>query len=274
MRMKIGHHTAWITIAGAEQLQYSIEYSPDGTLATCWIASQAGKNFSVSWQDSLRAYSTSGHVDVDGIKGNGRILDGNKLNGDGILSMNSFTTSATTHRLFMFSELELTDDDQYLQKGAPPDLGDIKLVIYRCQVLDVNPTSRRNYAEPEKIHERSKKAMGHRCKLGQEVERPFITAFNTNKVEKLATFVFKYRPLAQLQANGIVPQDKHVQDKKRKRVAPSNEVIDLSQDEPPISKRKQGNRNPVKPEPGVVKQEGGSGGGIGEVRHLGVIDLT
>ncbi|KAG6852268.1 hypothetical protein C0991_001433, partial [Blastosporella zonata] len=162
--MKIGNYTAWVTIDGVDQSQYSIEYSPDGTSGTCWIPSQAGKNFSVVWQDSLRAFPSVGQVSVDGIGGQGLILSGKNLdNGDGILTRDGFTSSATTKRLFMFSELELTDDDQYLQAGISPELGEIKLVIRRCQLLGVMPTPRFNYSEPEKIHERSKKAMGHRC---------------------------------------------------------------------------------------------------------------
>ena len=63
------------------------------------------------------------------------------------------------------------DDDAYLHIPASPELGDIKLEIFQVRIggrsltgpLPVVPKT-------EKIHERSKKAVGHHIKFGISVE--------------------------------------------------------------------------------------------------------
>ncbi|KAG6809877.1 hypothetical protein H0H92_014295 [Tricholoma furcatifolium] len=163
----------------------------------------------------------------------------------------------------MFSELELTgrvsdatsnaiadiesssdlDDDRYLEDGVSPDLGQIKLAIHRVEVRSTDNVAKgTTYSEPQKVHERSKKAMGHRCTLGPEVSYKNRSFVHTRRLEKIATFTFKYRPLAQLQANGIVPQEK-----KRKRASEAVEIVDLT--EIPENKRDKDRRKRVKEEP-------------------------
>ncbi|KAF8054771.1 hypothetical protein FPV67DRAFT_1758111 [Lyophyllum atratum] len=73
MHMQIGNFTAWISIDNVERTQYALEYSPDGMVATCWMVSEQGKNFSDSWKDSSRTFSSTGHVLVDGQEGGGTI---------------------------------------------------------------------------------------------------------------------------------------------------------------------------------------------------------
>ncbi|KAG6839998.1 hypothetical protein C0991_009711, partial [Blastosporella zonata] len=155
--------------------------------------------------------------------------------GNGLACKDGFMTSQSTKRLFMFSELELTDDDQFLHT-ATADLGDIKLLINRCKRTAIYKGSGQpsqsqkatyDYSEPEKVHERSKKAMGHRFKLGPEIPHTVGKSSHKTKVlEKIATFIFKYRPLAQLQANGIIPLEQ-----KRKRATEPVDTIDLSRDD-------------------------------------------
>ncbi|KAG5649524.1 hypothetical protein H0H81_003310 [Sphagnurus paluster] len=43
MRVTIENISAWVLIEGVEQHQHAIEYSPERKVATCWIASEAGK---------------------------------------------------------------------------------------------------------------------------------------------------------------------------------------------------------------------------------------
>jgi hypothetical protein len=56
------------------------------------------------------------------------------------------------------------DDDNYLSKPTSAELGDIKLQIYEITVTGSKPFTYENAlpaSEPDKIHERSKKAIGH-----------------------------------------------------------------------------------------------------------------
>jgi len=115
------------------------------------------------------------------------------------------------------------DDDKYLHTAVSPDLGEIKIEIYRCSVVsrtfegDFKPVT----TGPDRIHERSKKAIGHRATFGPEVPCAARSIAKSRKLGKIVTFVFKYRPLAVLQANGIVPCHKG-----RKRVASADDASD------------------------------------------------
>lgn len=58
------------------------------------------------------------------------------------------------------------DDDAYLNHPTSPDLGDIKLDIVKAKIVTGQRGTLKhgiNYVEPGKIHERSKKAVGHRA---------------------------------------------------------------------------------------------------------------
>lgn len=107
----------------------------------------------------------------------------------------------------MFSSLELTDDDVYLSTTSSKDIGEIRLKISQvklgemvglCQQWNQSPMDR-------KVHERSKKMMAHRIGFGEEKVTSGLTKWQkTFHIETLVTFVFKYRNLAMLQANGVV----------------------------------------------------------------------
>ncbi|KAF8072184.1 hypothetical protein FPV67DRAFT_925251 [Lyophyllum atratum] len=287
--MRIGDFKAWISIDDVEQTPYAIEYSPDNMVATCWIASEQGKKFSVSWKNLLTSFASSGRVFVDGQDGGATVLDG--PNGaSSTACRKGYLTSATTIRHYMFAKLELTDDDRYLHTATSPELGEIKLEIKKCRVDGDSKKGRKKVIpEPDKIHERSKKAMDHRATFGPEAHCHKKQFLKITKLGKVATFVFKYRPLAQLQANGIVPLEKG-----RKRVAPAGDVFDLTEeaaDEDEVEaqrikalreelsaleRSREQRHKRVKIEPKTeVKKEPKLGRGSGGSRQLGdVIDLT
>jgi len=117
MRTQLNNFTAWISIDGVEQPQHAIEYSLDGMVATCWVASEVGKNFSVSWRDLVSLLPSSGRVSVDGQDGGSTVInEAKKGRGGYTVSRTGFRTSPTTRRLYMFSKLELTGKSLY---GTP-----------------------------------------------------------------------------------------------------------------------------------------------------------
>ncbi|KAF8072180.1 hypothetical protein FPV67DRAFT_1484268 [Lyophyllum atratum] len=224
--MKLDNFSAWICMEGVQQPQYAIKYFPDKRLATCWVASEVGKNFSICWKDSLGSFTSSGRVYVDGTRGDtGTLTHSAKYLNGRTSCIKGFTTSKTTERLFLFSKLDLTDD-RYLYT-ASSHLGEIKLEIQQCRVKGSSTRWKwkKVFPEPGKVHERSKKGMIHGSKLSPETQCK-VEFVETVKFGKVATFIFKYRPLAQLQANGII-----VVDKKRKRFATADDIIDLTKDD-------------------------------------------
>jgi len=77
----------------------------------------------------------------------------------------------------------------------------------------------------QKIHERAKKATAHRVNLGDDVQRPYKGLLKTRNLDEdpLVTFVFKYRPLDVLKANGIVPSN--VGQKRRAAADPEQDNV-------------------------------------------------
>ncbi|KAF7966197.1 hypothetical protein HWV62_39704 [Athelia sp. TMB] len=124
------------------------------------------------------------------------------------VSKSTIPSSTMTEKAFMFAPLELTDDDSFLDhQGSTANLGEIALEIWR--VIPGAPSDAYNIPIPDvrKVHERSKKALAHRVKLGDDVFAIQRPAISVRKIDRtpVAKFIFKYRSLDMLKANGIVP---------------------------------------------------------------------
>ncbi|KIM80347.1 hypothetical protein PILCRDRAFT_9546 [Piloderma croceum F 1598] len=164
--------TAWISIDDTELNAYNIETTNDGK-----------KKFAVNWTRPRVELSTmmSGQVKVDGINCSGRLMKPGK---NIVFNKSAFSTSHTTVKPFLFGDLQLTEDEAFLDFSASADI-------------------------EQKVYERAKKATVHRVTLGKEVQRPFRKLARTELLDKdpVITFVFNYRPLDVLKANGIVPSN-------------------------------------------------------------------
>ncbi|KIM59433.1 hypothetical protein SCLCIDRAFT_1217788 [Scleroderma citrinum Foug A] len=104
-------------------------------------------------------------------------------------------TSPTSVRPYMFSGLQLTDEDEYLNNESS-HMGEVRLDFYRCVYLGRYTTKRYDVCEPKgKVHERAKKALSHCVSLGREVSRSATRCFKTKRLDAnpLASFIFKYR---------------------------------------------------------------------------------
>nr|GAT46888.1 predicted protein [Mycena chlorophos] len=170
-----GFH-AWISIDGQPSPEYSVEVSEDGTNVTCWVASELGKQFSVNWVNKTYygITGTSGDLSLDGTKAGGKVLYvhdiGKQMEFRGV-------RDGADIRPFVFSSLELSDDDELLGGPSLPDLGLI--------TLKINPQVGLGNAEPAPPR-------------GAGV---WITPAGPAVV----TFSWKYRPLDILRANDIAP---------------------------------------------------------------------
>ncbi|KAJ2915216.1 hypothetical protein MD484_g5211, partial [Candolleomyces efflorescens] len=112
---------------------------------------------------------------------------------------------------FQFGTLELTDDDSLLNI-ANGNFGEIQVTIssvgtfIKIPVLDSTNLSGRERNDQFVAHERSKKGSAHCVKFGDQkpIARP-THMIKSVGVAKLCTFVFNYRPMDILMANGIAP---------------------------------------------------------------------
>ncbi|KAJ7162060.1 hypothetical protein C8R46DRAFT_342870 [Mycena filopes] len=199
--------SAWITIDGQQTPEYAVEVSEDKRTVTCWIASELGKRFSVDWRNSSYPHLTRGRVAVDG-----NYCGGKLIKPMGLPKFASKTGIRDTHCLkpFVFSTLELTDDDAFLGGPTHEDLGVIRLTISAVELIGETANPRKLALSELKVHERSKKAVTQQITLAKPEfsQRPKVIVTTTTIGPHLVKFLFKYRPAdgEVLRANGIVPQ--------------------------------------------------------------------
>ncbi|KAJ4473189.1 hypothetical protein C8R41DRAFT_581310 [Lentinula lateritia] len=278
--------SAWIEVDGSELPIFDVK--ENGKEVTCWIPSESDKNFSVKWSTGQRDTSMSGDVNIDGQLLSGKVM---KAGLPQTFTSNGVLTSATTEKPFVFSRLELTDDDEYLNQ-VTAGLGDVQLMISHATFgLPTEHYSSRDPVGVGKVHEKSKKATGHKVGLGENKPIGHTNVLMAERHAVIVTFVFKYRPIDMLRANGIAPPEAH----KKRAVPPSEiEVLDLTDDRPDSEdeeerritalreeletlERKRRKIKHIKPEPGI-KQESGTSSARkrrgGRNVALGVVDLT
>ncbi|KAI0760369.1 hypothetical protein C8Q74DRAFT_222833 [Fomes fomentarius] len=205
-----GGYEVWIADSRKQPLpEYGVELGGDGKTITCYIPSQSGQQFSVRWKDhnGPHAHHTSMQVYVDGIVAGRTHCDP----GTGGRRRGLSTHSAATYSPFEFAVLHTTDDDSALWTGASENLGTIEL-----RVVHVRPDFREVGFKPKEfsgvssVHEQSKKAGAHCVALGRAqrykgVHQKVITRPIDKHAGPAVKFVFRYRPAAILQAQGIMP---------------------------------------------------------------------
>ncbi|KAK7443240.1 hypothetical protein VKT23_015838 [Stygiomarasmius scandens] len=220
--VRLDNYSAWVSVDGNPLQEY--ETTTEGSVVTCWISSEVGKNFEVNWEFfGVDGYHTA-DVRLDGQFARSRSANGRnwKSSAAGVL------VTQASERLFMFSRLELTDDDVYLTE-TNAQLGEIKVELHES--LNICPTSFKNqsrFSEPGKVHERSKKAIGHQIGLGQEKRCKTQHITKIRRLRLLATFVFRYRPIDILRANGLAPPVPSQSLGQKRRITDDDDMIDLT----------------------------------------------
>ncbi|KAF7305821.1 hypothetical protein HMN09_00736000 [Mycena chlorophos] len=206
-----GFH-AWISIDGQPAPEYSVEVSEDGTNVTCWVASELGKKFSVNWVNKTYygITGTSGYLSLDGTYAGGRVLYVHDI---GKPTEIRGVQADANIRPFVFSALEISDDDGLLGGPSLPDLGLIALKIVPVHIGASKSKAKSRSARPSelaqtlKVHERAKKAVTQQVGLGDAEPAPQSGArvSVTRSGPPVVTFSWRYRPLDILQANDIAP---------------------------------------------------------------------
>ncbi|KAJ6561710.1 hypothetical protein B0H19DRAFT_86584 [Mycena capillaripes] len=238
--MRLGALHAWISVDGVEVSEFAVEYSADRTEVSCWIPSECNKNFCIHWKntESSSRHTANALVTVDGIccgsnnmychdRAHPRVASG---------SRDSVATSAFARRPLFFGQQELTDDDALLNAAISPELGSIKVEMRNVRSVPSRSPRQTFWRgtpsfETKVLHERSKKAMGHSVRFGAEFFSANSQSDPVEVLEDLATFIFKYRPIDILRAQGIAPPVVSA-----KPVASSTGVVDLTLDDDDATK--------------------------------------
>ncbi|KAJ3745965.1 hypothetical protein EV360DRAFT_90017 [Lentinula raphanica] len=232
--------SAWIEVDGSELPLFDANVK--GNEVSCWVPSEVGKTFLVKVSTGERRSSMMGQVYMDGQRLRGIAM---YAGAPRTYTVSGALTSQTTEQPFVFSNVELTDDDQYLHQ-ATAGLGDIKLQINHATLgaLSASQTFKK-HDTTGKVHEKAKKVTGHKVGLGDERPVERTTLIDVTYHDVIVKFVFKYRPLGALpqleplmnmritkihiyldllRANGIAPPAPH------QKSAVKPEVLDLTGD--------------------------------------------
>ncbi|KAK7031159.1 hypothetical protein VNI00_013574 [Paramarasmius palmivorus] len=196
--------SAWINIEGHKAQEYGVEVSEAEKTVTCWIPSEEGKAFEICWDDSSRFSATTGSVRVDGnLCGREiRLIDQTRCS-----RRRGIRVSSNMIRPFIFSRVKTTDDDNDVTASSSntAEVGEISVAIIRTRVLTKSSGKPKTHHIPhsQTFHEKSKKAIDHQTSFGEAVVSTTTKWKSQHYGSTVATFRFKYRPLAMLQANGI-----------------------------------------------------------------------
>ncbi|KAG0708118.1 hypothetical protein DFH29DRAFT_893034 [Suillus ampliporus] len=208
--MILGDLSACVFIDGEALPEYDVTDSstPTENRIICWIASAAGKKFGV--RGEILAQQSSGirsTVSVDGVRCPAWVIP---PGWSGTMER-TYLSNEYVRRDFIFSNIELTDDDSMLGDQNSKDIGQIVFEVKRGEyhvkekVDNVNIHALR--VREGKVHERSKKAFSHCVGFGEETPcRDLWTSDYIIVDNSPATvFIFKYTRLDILQAMGIAP---------------------------------------------------------------------
>ncbi|TFK69683.1 hypothetical protein BDN72DRAFT_840045 [Pluteus cervinus] len=276
----LGKFSAWVEVGGKHLPEFSSTVADDMQTVSCWVPSEAGEEFAVCWKDSKALYALEGWVTIDGNSCGGLCHRKWTINQEKSYQKNCLQTSSTAGQAFKFSTIELTDDDSDLrERPGLENLGEIKVELYEVEVLGSTPIVHVPAADTlsanARVHERSKKGMGHCVGLGTAVTRVPTSSTKRKRIRTVATFTFRYRPLAILQANGITPIDRS---NKRKASTPPQDSSDDEDEE--RSARIQALQKELseleaqKKKKRVKVEVAASTSALRRPKNLGVIDLT
>ncbi|KAI0002425.1 hypothetical protein BJV74DRAFT_815724 [Russula compacta] len=170
-----------------------------------FVASEAGKQFSITFHNNLLDFDLSLNLHIDGELVYKTYLPVGR--GDRILGIYKDSTSVLP---FKFQELELVDPDQ---ENAPvvPEMGTIELRAFRSRarhVVEHQPYANRGLHQG-RVSELSKKAGWHHVSTADEVpangpRHAVIADYIDPRNAPCASFKIFYRPRALLMAQGVI----------------------------------------------------------------------
>ncbi|KAI0812323.1 hypothetical protein BC629DRAFT_1731549 [Irpex lacteus] len=207
--MKIEHIECQVICDGQVLTEY--QEKDDGQRAkSCHITSEAGKHFAVRTQSNPHEFDVACHLWIDG-----NCIHRTTIRKSREFEIRGIPVDTSTIKPFLFSSIVLTDDDDALQEGSinAKDLGTICCKFYR--VKDFRETgsyySSSFDIDTRPVHERAKKAGGHRVILGKAEPsnpKPGLHVTFMDPVESpYYTFTWRYRSKGLSPRNLLLPTD-------------------------------------------------------------------
>ncbi|EIW84402.1 hypothetical protein CONPUDRAFT_163544 [Coniophora puteana RWD-64-598 SS2] len=211
--MRVGDFSASVLVDGSPLDEFDVVVDEEKLSATCYVPSEAGKKFSVRWKcwEEIRTMESGGYISVDDITcKTGNVVRTGILGTSDTKERSGISLDRETTQDFVFSNVKLTDDEAYLRTHGLEKVGEIKLTIKRgISALKTVPMLYNNgVKEFEPVNEKLGKTMVHRVGFGKQRKRsiPREGWHFSASTDPFIYFIFRYRPLDVLQAQGIAPR--------------------------------------------------------------------
>lgn len=194
--------SAWIVSNNQPLPEYLVAVDEKGSRVSCWIPSEAGKQFSVHWRDHGSNVHTCSFISLDGF-----VVPGRFLYGTGSASREGVRSGPTSERPFIFAEYRDASSSGDCNRNA----GTIMLKIKRVR-LEGHKRANPFQTIPD---ESSRATVSGHC-VGYGDERPTyeqspstwqIKPYDRASNGSYVTFVFRYRPRGFLLSQGIMSED-------------------------------------------------------------------
>ncbi|KAJ7581153.1 hypothetical protein C8J56DRAFT_959243 [Mycena floridula] len=194
--------SAWISTNEEPLTEYLVAVNSKTESVSCWIPSEPGKAFTVSWRDHGGKVDTCAFITLDGFTVPGRFLFG-----EGVAWRNGVRTGKATERPFVFPKDVSTSTNA-------KDIGTITLKIKRVDRVIGRPA---NLPQPLPGKALGKRRAGDIC-VGFGEERKAFEQYgytwsvkshedSSMKPKTYVTFIFRYRSPEFLQAQGIMTEE-------------------------------------------------------------------
>ncbi|KAH9072853.1 hypothetical protein EDB83DRAFT_2516616 [Lactarius deliciosus] len=225
MPLSLPSMNAAVVCDGRELETYDVKQEGTSSL-TAFIASEAGKQFKITFSNNLTNFEFASFLHIDG-----RLVQTMHLRAGASGQFLGPYNSARSILPYKFQELQLVDPDL---EDAPvaPEMGTIELKAYRCQTRCITgPSSRIAHEDlyEGRVSELSKKAGWHHVATGDEIpvrsrsHDIIVDYLDSRTGPPYVSIKVYYRPRELLRALGIIPgndvgrQESPINNKKRAR---------------------------------------------------------
>ncbi|KDQ20513.1 hypothetical protein BOTBODRAFT_26528 [Botryobasidium botryosum FD-172 SS1] len=201
-------------ISGGRELEhFKAEIKEDDPRTiSCWIPSAEGQNFEVKCCHTRDGWETMWRLYFDGSMDKAVACHSLRDTPGATKTSSGLWVSPTEIKPYIFSKLVTTEDDS-ISALTPSDLGTIRVSFWRVE-YGKTLGGFQTFTPPTNgpIHEKSKKAGSHVVASGsaQVAATPqsgtlLSYEWIDPRNKPYGTFIFRYRPLDLLRANGIAP---------------------------------------------------------------------
>ncbi|PPR01271.1 hypothetical protein CVT24_006034 [Panaeolus cyanescens] len=230
--------SVWIEVEGRSLPEFKIKVSKQEKVISCWVPSELNKPFEICVHDSQRTYSSAFDVRLDGndVSCGRVIVKSDEETKRPSTRVKGYRLTKRKMQPLYFSKCVLLDENTF-NPCVSGQMGQIEVEVEEVRLRKIKATPLEKLVIPPLfLNERVHKGIDHGIQAGevQKSDDPYPT-FSTQRIRLIGTFIFKYRPLEVLRANGVLPRPLNL----RPPTVGPIEVIDLTREAEELEQRVQ-----------------------------------